>query len=84
MPSTGPNNECTAEKDLNYVKTPAGNGCATSCDGIEFTASFDKPKGVVINSEEDALFITDFGGNAIRRMIISSGVVTTIVKGNSY
>ena len=62
-----------------YVKTPAGNGCPTYCDDAEFLATFKYPDGVAIDEiAEEFIIITDRGNNKIRKMIISSGVVTTI------
>jgi hypothetical protein len=66
------------------VKTPAGNGCPTSCDGAEFQASFHKPSAVAVNHAENTVFAVDYATSLMRRMDIASGVVTTIVKSKCH
>ena len=92
MPSPGPTKNPTplptnAPVDLCvslYVKTPAGNGCPGHCDGAEFKATFTGPEGVAVSKDETYLVIADYGNNKIRRMEISSGVVTTIVTAHKW
>lgn len=58
------------------VTTFAGNGTATSNDGIGSLASFNDPFNVAIDSA-DNLYVAEVGGNRIRK-ITKDGVVTTI------
>jgi len=67
---------------LSWVKTPSGNGCPTSCDGAEFQASHHGPFGTYLTDvgNQDKLIVADYASNAMRTVIVSSGVVTTILK----
>ena len=67
-----------------YVKTPAGNGCPGDCDAPEFQASFTGPEGVSVSKDEQYVVVADYGNNKIRKMVISSGEVTTIVTGHKW
>jgi len=78
-PTNAPTNDC--QSALSYVKTPCGNGCPTSCDGAEFKASVHAPFGVVLSKDETYVIIADYGGNSLRKLVVSSGYVTTIVSG---
>ena len=50
-----------------------------STDGTGSAARFFWPTGVA--TDGTSLFVTDFGNNAIRKIVISTGVVTTIAGG---
>jgi len=64
-----------------FVKTPAGNGCPGYCDAPEFKATFRGARGADLSKgdrPDDYVIIADTDNNAIRKMVVSSGVVTTI------
>jgi hypothetical protein len=68
----------TAESALTleqYVSTLAGTGGSGHADGIGIAASFRCPSG--ITSDGTNLFVTDFLNNEIRKIVISTGAVTT-------
>jgi hypothetical protein len=58
------------------VTTLAGNGTAGSTDGIGAAATFNQPAGITTDGTN--LYVTDYAGQTIRKIVISSGVVTTI------
>jgi sugar lactone lactonase YvrE len=60
------------------VTTLAGTlGLAGSDDGIGSDARFNAPLGVALDPIGD-LYVADTGNNTIRKIVVSSGVVTTI------
>jgi len=64
-----------------YVKTPAGNRCPGYCNAPEFKATFRGARGADLSKGGkpiDYVVVADTGNNAIRKMVVSSGVVTTI------
>ncbi|MDX1960659.1 MAG: hypothetical protein SFU98_18955 [Leptospiraceae bacterium] len=61
------------------VTTIAGNGVATSVDGIGTSASFQDPHGVETDGAN--LFIMEWGGAKIRRLNLSTLGVFTIAGG---
>ena len=68
------------------MKTPAGNGCPGYCDAPEFKATFRGARGTDLSKRgipDDYLIIADTDNNAIRKMIVSSGEVTTIASSTS-
>ena len=58
------------------VSTIAGTGSSTYADGTGTGASFKTPNGIVADGTN--LWITDYNGHTIRKMVLSTGVVTTI------
>jgi DNA-binding beta-propeller fold protein YncE len=60
------------------VTTIAGNGTATFNDGTGTSASFMYPFGVVVDPTNTFLYIVDSGNVRVRRINISTRVVTTI------
>ncbi len=59
------------------VTTIAGTpGVEGSADGTGTAAQFNEPYGITINGAN--LFVADAGNNTIRKIVISSGAVTTI------
>lgn len=62
------------------VTTLAGSaGVNDFADGIGPAARFHKPQGVTVDSTETYLYVADTCNNAIRKIEISTGKVTTIV-----
>jgi hypothetical protein len=64
------------------VTTIAGSGVATSTDGTGLAATFNSPHG--IETDGTNLFITEYTGQRIRRVGISSLNVVTIAGANGY
>ncbi|MBK7056551.1 MAG: hypothetical protein IPH52_16190 [Leptospiraceae bacterium] len=58
------------------MTTIAGSGVAASTDGIGLVAEFNEPHG--IEKQTENLFITEYTGQKIRRVKISSFDVVTI------
>lgn len=58
------------------VTTFAGSGATGSADGIGTAAEFHTPDRIATDGLE--LFVTDAGNHKIRRIVISSGEVTTL------
>ena len=59
------------------VTTIAGTaGVSGSADGAGAAASFNTPKG--ITTDGDNLYVSDSGNHTIRKIVISTGAVTTI------
>lgn len=56
----------------------AGSGSAASADGTGSGATFNVPTGIVIDSTDTNLYVSESTGNKIRKIVISSGVVTTV------
>lgn len=58
------------------VTTLAGSGSIGSSDGTGVTASFNYPNGIVVIGAN--LYVTDMGNNIVRRIVMATGVVSTI------
>jgi len=58
------------------VTTVAGTGVAGAVDGIGTAASFNSPNGIITDGTN--LYISDQGGNKIRKVVIANWSVTTI------
>ena len=58
------------------VTTVAGTGSSGSANGTGTSASFNNPYG--ITTDETNLYVADFYNNLIRKIVISTGVVTTV------
>ncbi|MBO9539118.1 hypothetical protein J7643_00845 [bacterium] len=59
------------------VTTLAGNGTLASVDGTGAGAQFADPYGIVADKRGN-LYVSEHGGSKIRKIVISSGVVTTL------
>jgi sugar lactone lactonase YvrE len=58
------------------VTTFAGSGSTGGADGIGTAATFSEPSGITIGG--DSLYVTDFRGNRIRKIVIATAAVTTL------
>lgn len=60
----------------------AGSGAASSVDGTGTAATFNKPKGMVLNQAGTELYVTEYSGNKVRKITINpatmAATVTTI------
>jgi hypothetical protein len=73
---TGSNTIRTIEISSGVTSTLAGSssGSAGSTDGTGTSALFNGPKGITLTGSN--LYVADTGNNTIRKIVISSGVVT--------
>lgn len=55
--------------------TPFQSGNA---DGVGAAARFNHPQGLVISPDHSALYLADAGNDAIRKIVIATGAVTTV------
>lgn len=70
------------DRDANEITTIAGlPGRAGFEDGTLDEARFDSPFGIWVDTEERFAYVTDTGNNAIRRLDLQSGEVSTILGG---
>ncbi len=60
------------------VTTLAGSGLQDFADGTGIAASFNSPRGIATDGV--SLYLADQGNSAIRRIIIATGVVSTLVQ----
>ena len=58
------------------VTTLAGSGKAGAVDGTGTSASFNMPSGITTDGSN--LYVADISNNKIRKIVIASGVVTTL------
>ena len=58
------------------VTTVAGTGSTGSADGTGTSASFNQPAGITTDGTN--LYVADESNNTIRKIVITSGVVTTL------
>ncbi|MDD5296923.1 MAG: fibronectin type III domain-containing protein [Rhodocyclaceae bacterium] len=58
------------------VTTVAGTGASGSANGTGTAAAFNQPRG--ITTDGTSLYVTEYGGNKIRRIVIATGAVTTL------
>ena len=61
------------------VTTLAGSGSAEFADGTGVAASFNYPNAVAASPDGTLLFVADRYNHRIRKIVISTGVVTTLV-----
>lgn len=60
------------------ITTIAGTGSSGSANGTGTAATFNGPRGIVIDSSDTNLYIVDTANHGIRKMVVSSAVVTTL------
>jgi trimeric autotransporter adhesin len=71
------NNRIRKVTTAGVVSVLAGSGIAAETDGTGAAAAFNGPDGIAYDGSGN-LYVADAGGNKIRKIVISSGVVTTI------
>ena len=65
--------------ETGYLSTLAGlPGRSGFADGIADEARFTDPEGLWLDEEETYLYIADYSNDAIRRLELSTGMVTTL------
>ena len=62
-----------------FVTTLAGNGNVGLADGTGTAARFNYPKGITTDGTN--LYVADYTNNLIRKIVIATGVVTTVAGG---
>ncbi|NBO71901.1 hypothetical protein EBV26_15705, partial [bacterium] len=60
------------------VTNVAGNITPAFRDGTGSAADFSSPEGIVVDSNATNLYIADTGNHRIRKIVIATGVVTTV------
>ncbi|GFO65652.1 hypothetical protein M1B72_11470 [Geomonas paludis] len=60
------------------VTTLAGSGVQDFADGTGAAASFNSPRGIA--TDGTSLYLADQGNSAVRRIVIATGVVSTLVQ----
>jgi len=58
------------------VTTLAGTGSSGSANGTGTSASFNRPRGITTDGTN--LYVADFNNHLIRKIVISTGAVTTL------
>ena len=58
------------------VTTVAGTGSSGSANGTGTSASFNLPRGITTDGTN--LYVAEYGNHLIRKIVISTGVVTTV------
>jgi sugar lactone lactonase YvrE len=59
------------------VTTLAGDGTGAYLDGLSTAARFNRPRGVALDGAGN-LYVADSSNNRIRKIVIATGVVTTL------
>ena len=71
------NTSSSSSSESSAVKTLAGTGSSGSTDNsIGTLASFSRPRGITTDGTN--LYVADFSNHLIRKIVISTGVVTTV------
>jgi len=70
------NNKIRKITSAGVMTTLAGSGTAAELDGTGTGAQFNAPYGIAYDGVGD-LYVTDQGGEVIRKIVIATGVVTT-------
>jgi DNA-binding beta-propeller fold protein YncE len=65
------------------VITFAGTGTAATVDGVGTTASFNTPTGMAIDPSVTNLYVTEYAGHVVRRIVISTATVSIFVGSGS-
>jgi sugar lactone lactonase YvrE len=60
------------------VTTLAGNGSATSLDGVGIAASFNGPSGLALDAASGVLYVAEQSACAVRAIALASGAVTRL------
>lgn len=60
------------------VTTLAGSGAKGTADGTGTAATFNQPVGIAIDITNTNLYVSELGSHNIRKIVISSGVVTLL------
>jgi hypothetical protein len=72
------NNKIRVVFSNGVVSTLAGSGTNTSVDGTGANATFAGPHGICIDPANANLYVCDYATHVIRKVVIATGVVTTI------
>ena len=72
------NNRIRLVSSSGAVTTLAGGGAQVSADGIGVVASFNLPHGIILDETATNLYVSEYGGNKIRKIVISTALVSTV------
>ncbi|TAJ78803.1 MAG: hypothetical protein EPO42_07290 [Gallionellaceae bacterium] len=70
---------CLATVSATGVMYSTGSGKGATNPAPETVASFYRPHGIVITPDKSTLYVTDSGTNAIRKVVIATGAVSTLM-----
>ena len=65
------------------VTTLAGSGLQGYLDAQDLSAKFSSPTGIAVDATGTTVWVADAGNNAIRKIVVAGGVVSTLKKGDS-
>ena len=65
------------------VTTLAGSGATGSADGTAGSATFSAPNGLALTSDGTTLYVADAANNKVRKIIVTTGAVTTLAGSGS-
>lgn len=68
---------------LGTVTTIAGGNAVGNADGTGSAASFNGITSLAIDNREGCLYVADYTNSSIRKVVIATGVVTTIAGGTA-
>jgi sugar lactone lactonase YvrE len=77
------NNAVRKMTSTGVFTTVAGSLTNTSVDGTGTSATFMSPGGIAMDSSQTTLFVVDKGAHKVRKIVISTGVVTSIAGNGS-
>ena len=66
----------------NEVTTLAGSGSSGSANGTGTTATFNNPEGITTDGTN--IYVSDTYNHMIRKIVISTGVVTTLAGSTTF
>lgn len=69
-----------ADGSTNFLAGSANTGTS---DGTGAAATFNAPSGIALDEANGCLYVVDYGGNKVRKITTSGGVVTTIAGSGS-
>ncbi len=70
------------EEDKNRMTVLAGGTEPGFADGVGRSARFHQPASLIVTSDTESLFVTDFYNHAIRRVDIATSTVSTAARDN--
>ena len=72
------NHRIRACTPLGVVSTFAGSGIQGQLDGAALIAQFNNPSGIVLDLAGTNIFVSCFGANTLRQVVVATGWTTTL------